>query len=97
MTGLAFAGRGTAFHRRVVTIAAGASRPYDTAEWAGALVIVERGPVDLEGVSGSRRRLGEGAVLWLCGLPLRALHNPARTPAVLVALTRRPDEGETGR
>ncbi len=83
---------GTAFRRRRVTIAAGASRPYDTAEWAGALVVVERGPVELEGVSGTRRRLAEGAVLWLCGLPLRALHNPGPGPAVLVAVTRRTRE-----
>ena len=33
--------------------------------------------------------LARGAVLWLVGLPLRALHNVGRHPAVIVAVSRR--------
>ena len=39
-------------------------------------------------MGGSRHRLGRGDVLWLAGLPLRALCNAVREPAVLVAVLR---------
>ncbi len=80
---------GPAFRRREITIPPGGSRAYDAAEWRDALVVVERGTIELVGVSGGRRRLERDAVLWLSGLPLRALHNPGDEPAVLAALTRR--------
>lgn len=78
-----------AFARREVLIGPGARRPYDPGEWAGALVVVECGVLELEGASGARERLDRGAVLWLADLPLRALHNPGPTTTVLAAIARR--------
>lgn len=79
---------GTRFDRRAVTIAAGRSRAYDEHEWRDAVVVVERGYIELEGARGSRLRFLRGDVLWLQGLPLRAIHNPGRETAVLVAIRR---------
>ncbi len=79
----------SAFARRVVTLEPGGSRPYRAAEWADALVVVEGGEVVLECPEGGRRRFPAGAVLWLDGVPLVALHNDGPEPAVLVAVSRR--------
>jgi hypothetical protein len=90
---LSFLGRapGPRFARKVVELAPGSSRPYDAAEWRAALVVVERGEVELQGVTGAGLRLCRGAVLCLAGLTLRALHNPGAEPAVLVAMRRTAD------
>ncbi len=77
------------FVRRDLTIAPGERHPYVAAEWADTLVVVEDGTVELEGLTGRRWRLARGAVLWLVGLPLRAVHNVGPRPAVLVAVSRR--------
>jgi hypothetical protein len=79
---------GPAFHRRVVTIAPGRARLYDPGEWRDALVVVEQGEVHVECRAGGFRPFAAGAVLWLTGLPLRALHNRGAEPAVLVAVRR---------
>lgn len=85
------------FARRTVVLQAGTSRPYDDAEWHDAIVMIERGTVDLECTAGGRRRFTAGAVLWLTGISLRALHNAGVDPVVLVAVTRRrPDEQPHG-
>jgi quercetin dioxygenase-like cupin family protein len=78
-----------AFRLRVVAVAPGAERPYEPAEWKDAMVVVERGEIELETVRDGRRRYERGDVLWLTGLPLRALRNRGGEPAVLVAVTRR--------
>jgi quercetin dioxygenase-like cupin family protein len=77
------------FRLRGVTIAPGASRPFRAEEWDDALVVVEQGEVVLECNAGGRRRFGAGAVMWLQGMNLRALHNPAEEPTVLSAVSRR--------
>ena len=76
------------FEVRRVAVAPGRTRAYDEAEWSDAVVVVARGRIELEGLSGAHRTLKRGAVLWLVGLPLRALHNHGREPAVMVAFTR---------
>ena len=76
--------------RREVTIAANHSLTYDDTDWHDALVIIERGEVDLCCARGGRRRFGAGAVLFFQGLDLRELHNPGVQDAVLVAHYRRP-------
>lgn len=78
------------FARRTVVLHPGASRPSDEAEWHGAIVMVERGDVELECAAGGRRRFAAGAVLWLAGIELRVLHNVGAGPVVLVAVSRRP-------
>ncbi|MHA6625671.1 hypothetical protein ACU61A_09595 [Pseudonocardia sichuanensis] len=87
-----FLGRplGPSFGGRVVTIAPGASRPYDEAEWRDALVVVEHGELALECPAGGRRSFGTGAVLWLVGVDVVTLHNHSPTETtVLVAVSRR--------
>ena len=76
------------FARRQVVIDPGDRRPYTQEEWDDALVIVKRGEVDLECRSGSRMRFIAGDILWLTGLPLRALRNAGDEPVVLVAISR---------
>ncbi len=82
---------GPGFERRVVTIDPGRARLYDAAEWRDALVVVERGEIHIECRAGRFRPFVSGAVLWLTGLPLRALHNRGDDPAVLVAVWRAGD------
>ena len=77
------------FARRQVVLDPGDRRPYSQDEWDDALVIVERGEVDLESRSGARMRFMAGDMLWLTGLPLHALRNPGPEPVVLVAISRR--------
>jgi hypothetical protein len=77
------------FTRRVVALMPGRPRAYDDAEWRGAIVVVERGQIELEGLDGSRHGFGCGAILWLDRLPLRAIHSCGPAPAVLVAIARR--------
>ena len=79
------------FQVRWVALAPGAHRAYDEDEWRGALVVVERGSVQLECRAGACRSFPPGTVLWLVGLPLRALHN--RGPeSVLLSVVTRSDE-----
>jgi quercetin dioxygenase-like cupin family protein len=75
---------------RTVALPPGRRRPYDRAEWEGALVLVVRGEVELEAACGERRRFRRGDVLALAGLPLEAVRNPGEATAVLVAVSRRP-------
>jgi hypothetical protein len=72
-----------------VVLAPGAERAYREAEWRDALVVIERGEVDLELIGGGRCRLRQGAVIWLTGLPLGTIRNPGSEPALLVATSRR--------
>lgn len=69
-----------------VVVAPGRAQPFDAVDWSDALVVVEVGRIDLEGVSGATRRFGCGAVLALDGVPLQALRNPGPGAAVLVAI-----------
>jgi quercetin dioxygenase-like cupin family protein len=87
---LSFLGRRLApgFALRALILAPGGRRAYDDAEWRGAIVIVESGAIVLEPRAGRPHRFGPGDVLWLQGLPIRALHNPGSEPAVLVAVVR---------
>lgn len=73
---------------RLVRIAASGEHPYRSGEWRGALVVVEQGAIVLVTVRGERLPLAGGAVLWLAGLPLRALVNPHPETALLSVLSR---------
>jgi hypothetical protein len=76
------------FERRTVTVEPGCERPYDPGEWFDSLVVVQDGEVELHGRGGVLARFKRGDVLWLIGLPIRALRNPGPDPAVLVAVSR---------
>jgi hypothetical protein len=76
------------FEIRAVGVEPGGHRIYHRGEWSDALVLVRRGQIELECLSGTRHRFGRGDLLWLAGLPLRALHNPGPEAALLVAVAR---------
>ena len=76
------------FELELVSVEPGATHPYRDADWWDSLVVVEHGQIELECVRGGRRRFGAGAVMWLVGLPLVALHNPGPEPVLLAAVSR---------
>jgi hypothetical protein len=78
-----------AFEFRLRTIPPGGELLYEESDWLDALVTVEFGEIELETVCGTRRRFGRGDVLWLAGLPLRAVGNPGSEPALISAVSRR--------
>ena len=94
---LSFLGRPlpASFERRVVILGPGDALVYDPAEWRDAIIVVEAGQIELECRDGSRQYFGRGDILWLDGLPLRALHNPGPNLAVLTAVSRR-DSSSSG-
>jgi hypothetical protein len=78
------------FEVRAVAVEPGGDRIYNESEWRDAIVVVARGEIELESLGSRRHRFGRGDILWLCELPLRALHNRGTEDAVLVAVSRRP-------
>ena len=78
-----------AFERRTLTIAPGTARPAADADWPDAIVLVSRGAVELVCAGGSVRRFACGDLIWLRGLPLRALRNRGPVDTVLVAVSPR--------
>jgi hypothetical protein len=77
------------FEVRAVAFEVGVARIYNETEWRDALVVVTRGEIELESVSGESCRFGRGSVLCLVGLRLRALRSRGTEPTVLVAVSRR--------
>jgi hypothetical protein len=94
---LSFLGRpiGPGCVARAVVLPPGTARPYREDEWRDALVVVERGELEVEACCGDRRSFVAGAVLWLVGLPLVTLRNPAAEPLLLVAVSRRHPDAVT--
>ncbi len=76
------------FAIRAVTVAPGDELAFDEAQWRDAIVMVQRGEIELRGVSGASRGFRPGALLWFDKVPLAALHNPGDEPAVLLAIAR---------
>lgn len=74
---------------RIVVLAPGCEWGYDESEWRDSLLEIEQGYLDVEFCSGDVRRFTPGDVLWLAGLPVRALHNRGSAAIVLVAASRR--------
>jgi quercetin dioxygenase-like cupin family protein len=77
------------FELRTVVVASDGERVFDDAEWRDALVVVERGQIELECLGDTRWRFERGDVLWLMGLSVRTIRNVGHGPAVLVAVSRR--------
>lgn len=77
------------FEVRAVAVDPGGDRIYNEREWRDAVVVVASGQIELESLNGVRQRFDRGDILWLCELPLRALHNRGSETAVLVAVSRR--------
>ncbi|HSJ00188.1 MAG TPA: hypothetical protein VLA59_07375 [Patescibacteria group bacterium] len=78
-----------AFERFRVVLAPGDRRPTRPAEWAGCLVLVERGAVEVDCDAGGTRSFAAGDLLAPGWLPIRALRNPGAVEASLVAVRRR--------
>jgi hypothetical protein len=76
------------FSVRAVAVAPGEDLGYEEAQWRDAIVLVQRGEIELRGVSGASRGFRRGDLLWLEGVPLATLHNPGAEPAVLLAIAR---------
>jgi glyoxylate utilization-related uncharacterized protein len=76
------------FVMRVVTVPVGSAVAYVEEEWRGAIVVVERGEVELEAVDGERHRFGPGDLIWLEGVRLRVLRNAGEQPLRLKAISR---------
>jgi hypothetical protein len=74
---------------REVAIEGRSERRYDEDEWAGAVVVVEEGELELECRGGSRSRFASGSVLFFQSLGLLTLRNPGDAPLLLTAVTRR--------
>lgn len=78
-----------AFERFRVVLASGDSLPTRSAEWAGCLVLVERGSVEVECEAGATGSFATGDLIALEWLPLRTLHNRGPGEACLLAVHRR--------
>lgn len=83
------------FRVRTLGLGPGDAIDYRRADWAGALVVVERGEIEVECSDGVRVRFAEGAVLAFAGLTPRRLRNAGSGVLVLSALTRDPSAGRT--
>ena len=74
---------------RVVAIPGHCELEYEPAEWAGSLVVVEAGEIELECRSGRSAFFDAGSVLFFDGLGLRAVRNNGGEPVLLSAVSRR--------
>ncbi len=74
-------------HRELVVLDAGETRHYDPPAWAGLLVVVAAGELELETAHGQRQRFAPGSVLTLAGLSLSLLR--AVGPTTLITISRR--------
>jgi hypothetical protein len=84
------------FERWRVELAPGTARPTDASHWAGAVVLIEGGRLEVDCERGGRRTFAAGDLLVLGWLPLRALRNPGSVPTRLVAVRRRDDRPTAG-
>ena len=87
---ISFAGRQCPgnFRLRTLTLQPTDAIDFVPADWADAVVIVERGALEVECRTGRCATFAQGAVLVLGGLALRRLRNAGSTPLVLSALSR---------
>jgi hypothetical protein len=79
------------FERWRIEIGAGRQRPTGPAEWAGAIVLVEAGRLEVECLAGGSRTFGVGDLLVLGWLPLRQLRNVGRVDVRLLCVRRTGD------
>lgn len=79
----------TAFVSGTIAIPAGESLPYRDQDWHDALVLVERGELEIRCRDGRRFRFGRGEFLFLAGLPLVALYGRGSAATVLISVRRR--------
>ena len=73
---------------RHMTITAGTALAVEAADWRDAIVVVERGPLEVECLDGIRTTFMTGAMLCLDGLSMGTLCNRGPEPVQLFALSR---------
>jgi len=71
-----------------IRVPQGGEHAYVEAEWRDALIVVERGAIEVEFFAGGCCRFVRGDVLFLAGLHIRTLRNTGDVPAVLLAISR---------
>ncbi|CAN5611297.1 hypothetical protein BH23CHL7_BH23CHL7_07360 [soil metagenome] len=76
------------FERWHVEFAPLEQRSTSAEEWDGAVVLVERGRLEVDCETGGRRTFGAGDILALGALPLRRLANRGESVTRLVAIRR---------
>ena len=79
------------FERWEEELAAGASRPTSAAEWAGALVRIESGTLEVVCRARGSETFRAGDMLALGWLPIVEMRNVGDGPVRLVAVRRRGD------
>jgi hypothetical protein len=68
---------------RAVVLPPAGALDYRPAEWADALVVIERGTLEVECRNGVSARFAAGAVLTFANVEPRRLLNPGAVPLVL--------------
>ena len=72
----------------VVVIPPGCAHAVEPGQWRGAMIVVERGTVELELRCGRRLIWAQGYIGTLSGMSPEALHNTGDRPAVITAVSR---------
>jgi hypothetical protein len=80
------------FSRRVIRLEHGVEVGLEPEAFANALVIVERGSLELECRDGTSARFGRGSMIPIGLLPVDRLRSVGPGPVVLVAVSRATDE-----
>lgn len=78
-----------AFEISQLIILPGSQAEFGAGAWQGSLVVVEQGEIEVEGMHGTHRCFGAGAVVCLEGIAIRALRNRGSVVTVLSKVTRR--------
>jgi hypothetical protein len=78
-----------AFERWTLAMPPGSRRPTAPDEWAGALVRLDEGELEVRCAEGGREVFRAGHLIALGWLPIVELHNPGVGPMRLVAVRRR--------
>jgi hypothetical protein len=95
--GIAAAQPGMGFERWTVIVPAAGERPTSAQEWTDAIVVVERGVIEVVCRGGACRTFGAGSYLCLSWLPVVGLRNPGPEDTTLAAYRRaRRDGGPVG-
>jgi hypothetical protein len=76
------------FSRRVFRVASGLELGLEPARLLDAIVVVERGELELECLAGTRRRFGRGTMIPPSQLPVSHLRSVGSDPLVLVVVSR---------
>lgn len=71
-----------------LSIPAQAEHATDPDQWSGALVLIERGALDVECMAGGSRRFAAGDMLAFDWLPIRLLRNRGDEECRLLAIRR---------